>query len=100
MAADRPTRTIATARSPRRHRYRRGPCLEANHPPACYAIGVEYRRDKIRLAQQRIEPLLGVVADAGMLPLRDARKAPLATAMSTPTALASRATRIDQVIEV
>jgi SAM-dependent methyltransferase len=49
-----------------------GLALERIIPPDCDAIGVEYRRDKMRIAQQHIEPLAGIVADAGMLPLRDA----------------------------
>jgi SAM-dependent methyltransferase len=49
-----------------------GLALERIIPPDCFAVGVEYRREKIRVAQQRMELLAGVVADAGMLPLRDA----------------------------
>jgi ubiquinone/menaquinone biosynthesis C-methylase UbiE len=41
-------------------------------PPDCRAVGVDYRREKIRDARQEIELLAGVVADAGLLPLRDA----------------------------
>ena len=41
-------------------------------PSGSESVGVEYRRDKIRIAQQHIEQLSGVVADAGMVPLRDA----------------------------
>jgi ubiquinone/menaquinone biosynthesis C-methylase UbiE len=49
-----------------------GLALERIVPPGCHAVGVEYRCDKIRVAQQHVELLAGVVADAGMLPLRDA----------------------------
>src|SRR5207244_2971167 len=41
-------------------------------PPGCQPVGVEYRHAKIRVAQQHIEQLPVVVADAGMLPLRGA----------------------------
>jgi SAM-dependent methyltransferase len=49
-----------------------GLALQRIIPPDCYAIGIEYRYDKVRVAQQRIEMLAGVVGDAGVLPLRDA----------------------------
>jgi SAM-dependent methyltransferase len=49
-----------------------GLALEQIVPAGARVVGVEYRRDKLRLAQQHIEQLAGVVADAGMLPLRDA----------------------------
>jgi SAM-dependent methyltransferase len=49
-----------------------GLALKRILPPGCHHVGVEYRRDKLRVAQQRIEQLSGVAADAGMLPLRDA----------------------------
>jgi SAM-dependent methyltransferase len=41
-------------------------------PQGCYAVGVEYRSDKLRVARQNIESLVAVVADAGMVPMRDA----------------------------
>jgi SAM-dependent methyltransferase len=49
-----------------------GLALQRIIPSDCYPIGVEYRRDKVRVAQERIALLGAVVADAGMLPLRDA----------------------------
>jgi ubiquinone/menaquinone biosynthesis C-methylase UbiE len=49
-----------------------GLAMERVMPPGSHVVGVEFRRDKIRVAQQHIELLAGVVADAGMLPLRDA----------------------------
>jgi methyltransferase family protein len=49
-----------------------GVALERIVPRDCYAIGVEYRRDKILMARQNVSLLSCVVADAGMIPLRDA----------------------------
>lgn len=40
-------------------------------PTGCPAVGVEYRADKVAVARERLELFSGVVADAGMLPLRD-----------------------------
>jgi SAM-dependent methyltransferase len=48
-----------------------GLALEQMVPAGSRVVGVEYRRDKLRLARQHIEALAGVVADAGMLPFRD-----------------------------
>jgi SAM-dependent methyltransferase len=49
-----------------------GLALKQIIPAGSRVVGVEYRRDKLRLAQEHLEQLAGVVADAGMLPLRDA----------------------------
>ena len=48
-----------------------GLALKRIVPAGSRVVGIEYRRDKLQLAQQHIEQLAGVVADAGMLPLRD-----------------------------
>jgi SAM-dependent methyltransferase len=48
-----------------------GIALERIVPAGSPVVGVEYRRDKLLLAAQHVEGLAGVVADAGMLPLRD-----------------------------
>src|SRR5205823_4679838 len=49
-----------------------GLALKQIIPAGSGVVGVEYRSDKLRLAQEHLEQLAGVVADAGMLPLRDA----------------------------
>jgi len=40
-------------------------------PDAAVVIGIEYRADKIRRARDLVDGLHAVIADAGMLPLRD-----------------------------
>ncbi|HEX4493960.1 MAG TPA: methyltransferase domain-containing protein [Acidimicrobiia bacterium] len=49
-----------------------GLALERIRPDGTVVVGVEYRSDKIRCARDLLDGLHGVVADAGMLPLRDA----------------------------
>jgi len=49
-----------------------GLALKRIIPPGCHAVGVDYRSDKLGAAQQHIELLVAIVADAGMVPLRDA----------------------------
>lgn len=55
-----------------------GFCLERFLPEGHTAIGVEYRLDKAVVANERIEGLLPILGDAGMLPLPD-RSADLVT---------------------
>ena len=48
-----------------------GLALERIRPAGTVVVGIEYRADKIRCARDLIDGLEPVVADAGMLPLRD-----------------------------
>lgn len=48
-----------------------GLALERVLHPGTPAVGVEYRRDKLRVATGRVPGLVGVCGDAGMLPLPD-----------------------------
>ena len=57
-----------------------GFCLERFLPDGHRAIGVEYRHDKATVAKQRIDGLLPILGDAGMLPLPD-RSADLVTSI-------------------
>jgi SAM-dependent methyltransferase len=50
-----------------------GLALERMLPAGRAVIGLEYRLDKVRAATTRCPALAGAVADAGMLPLADAR---------------------------
>jgi len=49
-----------------------GLSLQRVLPPGHAAVGLEYRIGKLRAAVERVPDLHGVVADAGMLPVRDA----------------------------
>jgi uncharacterized membrane protein YbhN (UPF0104 family)/SAM-dependent methyltransferase len=55
-----------------------GLALERIRPEGTVVVGIEYRDDKIRCARELVDGLQAVVADAGMLPLRD-RAVPLTT---------------------
>ena len=55
-----------------------GLAIERIRPPGTTVVGIEYRTDKVRCARDLVDGLLAVVADAGMLPLRD-RAVPLTT---------------------
>lgn len=55
-----------------------GYCLERFLPAGHSAVGVEYRLDKATVAKKRIDGLLPILGDAGMLPLPD-RSADLVT---------------------
>jgi SAM-dependent methyltransferase len=48
-----------------------GLALEAMQARAGLLVGVEYRRDKLALARQRLPEASGIQADAGMLPFSD-----------------------------
>jgi SAM-dependent methyltransferase len=48
-----------------------GLALEAMQARAGLLVGVEYRRDKLALARQRLPGASGIQADAGMLPFSD-----------------------------
>ncbi len=49
-----------------------GIAIERVRPPGVLVIGVEYREDKLASAAARLERFVGVVGDAGMLPIADA----------------------------
>ena len=55
-----------------------GLAIERVRPAGTIVVGIEYRDDKVRCARDLVEGLRPVVADAGMLPLRDGA-VPLAT---------------------
>src|SRR5690242_4749663 len=55
-----------------------GFATERTVPRGVTVVGVEYRHGKIRAAMQRLDNVAGIVADAGMLPLR-AASAPVVT---------------------
>jgi SAM-dependent methyltransferase/uncharacterized membrane protein YbhN (UPF0104 family) len=48
-----------------------GLAIERIRPDAAVVIGLEYRADKVRRARELVDGMHAVIADAGMLPLRD-----------------------------
>jgi SAM-dependent methyltransferase len=48
-----------------------GLAIERIRPEGTIVVGIEYREDKVRCARDLVDGLRAVVADAGMLPLRD-----------------------------
>jgi SAM-dependent methyltransferase/uncharacterized membrane protein YbhN (UPF0104 family) len=68
-------------------------------PDGTAVIGVEYRADKVRCALERIESLMPVIADAGMLPLRN-DAVPVVTCIEVLEHLTDPALAIEELARV
>ena len=68
-------------------------------PSGARVIGIEYRYDKLRVATTSLEGCSGVVADAGMLPVRD-RAAGLVTCIEVLEHLTDPAVAVSELARI
>ena len=76
-----------------------GFATERTVPRGVTVVGVEYRHGKIRAAMQRLDDIAGVVADAGMLPLRSA-SAPVVTCIEVLEHLTEPEVAVEELARV
>jgi SAM-dependent methyltransferase len=76
-----------------------GFATERTVPGGVTVVGVEYRHGKIRAAMQRLDDVAGVVADAGMLPLRSA-SAPVVTCIEVLEHLTAPEVAVDELARI
>jgi SAM-dependent methyltransferase len=76
-----------------------GLALARIRPPGTIVVGIEYRNDKVRCARDLIDGLQAVVADAGMLPVRD-RSVPVTTCIEVLEHLTDPAPAVQELARI
>jgi 2-polyprenyl-3-methyl-5-hydroxy-6-metoxy-1,4-benzoquinol methylase len=76
-----------------------GFATERTVPRGITVVGVEYRHGKIRAAMQRLDNVAGIVADAGMVPLR-AASAPVVTCIEVLEHLTDPGLAVDELARI